>query len=86
VLPTLYFLNAKASAEHINSKLEGIVFNNQTVKGGLNITKEVNGTTDNNVDFKFELHVWNPVPDDTDPNHPTYAYTGAISGTKIPNN
>jgi len=76
-------LDSYNNVEGANNKaLPGIVFYNKTVKGGLNITKEVTGTDKNDKDFKFELHVWNDEPDNTNPNNPSYAYTGAISGTK----
>ena len=40
------------------SKVSMVVFNNEEVKEGLTILKQVEGTTDNTKDFTFEIELW----------------------------
>ena len=78
----IYLHGDAASDESKAAKLPAIVFQNTTIKGGLNISKVVTPETTDDQEFNFELHVWNNTADLTDLDHPVYAYTGEIKGTK----
>ena len=76
------YLNGNAASDASKAKrVPAIVFENTTVKGGLNITKKVEPEIDDDQVFTFTLQVWNNSPNTNNAEHP-YAYTGNIKGTK----